>query len=54
MTRAVAAAVLAATLMHAAPAAARQSDDDKAVMQHRLTIDLIQKIVAVDRDLLLC
>ena len=51
MTRAIAAAVLAATLMHGGTAVAQQSDDDKAVMQHRLTIDLIRKILAVDRDL---
>lgn len=29
-----------------------QSADDKAIMQHRLTLDLMQRAIAVDRDLI--
>ena len=38
-------------LIGGAVAAQAQSADDKAIMQHRLTLDLVQRAVAVDRDL---
>lgn len=51
MTRRIAAVAVAATLVNIAAAAA-QSADDKALAQHRLTLDLVQRTVAVDRGLL--
>lgn len=51
MTRAIVAATVAAMLVSAGAAAAQQSADDKAVMNHRLTLDLVRQAVAVDRDL---
>jgi hypothetical protein len=51
MTRAAIAAVLAATVLNTAAVAAQQSEDDRAIMQHRLTVDLVKQVVAVDRAL---
>ena len=46
------AAVLAALVWTiGAMTVAAQSEDDKRILDHRLTLDLVQRTVAVDRDL---
>ena len=50
MTRTMAVIVAIVWMLGAAGAAA-QSADDKLIMDHRLTLELIRQAVAVDRDL---
>lgn len=53
MMRVSGAVIVVITMIGVAGVSAQsQSADDKAIMQHRLTLDLIQRTVAVDRDMI--
>jgi hypothetical protein len=51
MTHVIAAAIFFAVLLVPSSAPGQQSADDREIMQHRLTLDLVQRTVAVERDM---